>query len=91
MLEIISGIMDFVKDNILAIIILILVILRTSNVIIMEQFRKQEELMNKQKLLLDEQNMTLIRLLNKIDDLLDIKKQIEKQNINEQNIQNTNT
>jgi len=89
MSEIIFSILDFIKNNILAIIILILVILRTSNNIIMEQFRKQEELINKQKLLLDEQNMTLIRMLNKIEDLAEQKKQVDKQNINEQNTQNT--
>jgi len=71
MAEILGNIWAFVLDNILAIIVLVIVIIRTGKTGIMFRFDQQDNLLIQQTQLLQEQNMTLLRLINKVESILE--------------------
>jgi len=69
MSEVITGIIDFIRNNlviIIAVVFFISTVFRKINDI-QASLENQNLLLNNQKLLLDEQNFTLIRMLNKIE------------------------
>jgi len=63
----------FVIQHFVAIALVVIVWLRTSKFSIMLKFDEQNEKLKKQEELLTEQNMTLLRIVNKVEAILDEK------------------
>ena len=66
-------VVEFARNNIVALILVGIVLLRTGKFSIMLRFDEQAEKLKKQEELLTEQNMTLLRIVNKVEAILEEK------------------
>jgi len=65
--------LEFIKNNAIAIALVVIVFLRTGKLSIWVKFDEQNEKLKKQEELLNEQNATLLRMSNKLEAILEEK------------------